>query len=128
LIASLAFFGPLNNNVFAPVGALNASSSKVRHSPPAAVILALAVAVNFIAAMLIFGTLRKRLSSVTVAITTTVLLAFASDAAVAAMRDMDIGGRLILDMKRRRRTTLLKAASVRPVNGSALDDVICFVS
>ena len=31
------------------------------------------------------------------------------------MREMDMGGRLMRDMKRRRRTTLLKLASVRPV-------------
>ena len=30
------------------------------------------------------------------------------------MRDRETGGRLIFDMKRRRRTTLLKEASVRP--------------
>ena len=31
------------------------------------------------------------------------------------MREIDIGGRLTLDMKRRRRTVLLNAESVRPV-------------
>src|SRR6266536_5288475 len=46
LTASRAFFGPLNNNVLLPVGALNANWSIVRHSPPAFSILARAVAVN----------------------------------------------------------------------------------
>jgi hypothetical protein len=33
------------------------------------------------------------------------------------MRESDIGGRLIRDIKRRRRTILLKFESVRPVSG-----------
>ncbi len=33
---------------------------------------------------------------------------------LATMRDRETGGRLILDIKRRRRTTLLKEESVRP--------------
>lgn len=33
---------------------------------------------------------------------------------LATMRDRETGGRLILDMKRRRRITLLKEESVRP--------------
>ena len=35
-------------------------------------------------------------------------------ATVEAMREIDIGGRLMRDMKSRLRTTLLKAESVRP--------------
>ena len=34
---------------------------------------------------------------------------------MVARREIEMGGRLMRDMKRRRRTTLLKAASVRPV-------------
>lgn len=52
--------------MFDPVGARMANSSRVRHSPPAFVILARAVVVNRRAAIESFGTLISLLSSVTV--------------------------------------------------------------
>lgn len=77
-----------------------------------------AVAVKRKAAMCSSGTVRRRLSSVTVPTTQIVLSAYAfladSLETFEAMREMDMGGRLMRDMKRRRRTTLLKFASVRP--------------
>jgi hypothetical protein len=122
LTASRAFFGPLNNSVFAPVGALKASWSIVKHSPPASAIRALAVAVKRNAAIDILGTTRRRLSSVTVPMMTTVLLACSLPEclldATEAMRERDIGGRLMRDMKRRRRTVLLNFESVRPITES----------
>ena len=57
----------------------------------------------------------------TVPITTMVLsllaVAARSVAAFETMRESDIGGRLMRDIKRRRRTILLKFESVRPVSG-----------
>jgi hypothetical protein len=111
--ASLAFFGPLNNSVLLPVGALRANWSKVNTSPPLARIRARAVAVNRRAAMFSFGTVRRRLSSVTVPTMTMVLLLDFSDV-LATILERDTGGRLMRDMKRRRRMTLLKAELVRP--------------
>ena len=71
------------------------------------------------AAIVSFGIVSKRLSSVTVPMVTIVLSLWASavflEAAMATMRLMEMGGRLILDMKRRRRMTRLNAESVRPV-------------
>ena len=50
----------------------------------------------------------------TVPMTTTVLLLDFSEW-LATIRDIETGGRLIRDMKSRRRTTLLKDDSVRPI-------------
>lgn len=113
LTASRAFLGPRRRRVFAPVGARSASWSKVRVSPPAFSILALAVAVNRNAATESLGTVRRRLSSVIVPITTMVLPLWAS-VTLETSRERETGGRLILDIKRRRSTTLLKLDSVRP--------------
>jgi len=110
--ASLAFLGPLSRRVLLPVGALRASWSNVRASPPAAVMRALAVAVNRRAATLSLGTVKRRLSSVTVPITTIVLLLDFSEV-FATILEIETGGRLIRDINRRRRTTLLKEESVR---------------
>jgi hypothetical protein len=59
------------------------------------------------------GTVNKRLSSVTVPITTIVLLLDFSDV-LATIREIETGGLLMRDIKSRRRTTLLKDDSVRP--------------
>ena len=68
--------------------------------------------------MLNFGTTSNRLSSVTVPMRTTVLFLCSSAAcsltAVETIREIDMGGRLMRDMKRRRRTVLLNFDSVRP--------------
>lgn len=56
-----------------PVGACIMSSSRVKHLPPALVILALAVSVNLSAATVNFGTSRSLTSSVTVPTNTTIL-------------------------------------------------------
>ena len=64
--------------MFDPVGARRASSSSVRHSPPAFVILARAVVVNRSAATDSLGTVMSRLSSVTVPTMATVRSAFAA--------------------------------------------------
>jgi len=98
--------------VLLPVGALKANWSKVKTSPPAARMRALAVAVKRRAATLSLGTVRRRLSSVTVPITTMVLLLDFSEV-FETILEMETGGLLIRDMKRRRRTTLLKEESVR---------------
>lgn len=55
-----------SHTVFCPSGARSASWSKVRHSPPALTILALAVSVNLSAHTFIAGTSLILLSSVTV--------------------------------------------------------------
>lgn len=99
-----------------PVGARSASSSSVRHSPPAFVILARAVVVNLRAATESFGTFRSRLSSVTVPTIATVRSAFEGSFISETCRmtfDIDTGGLLVLDMKSLRRTTLLNLESVR---------------
>lgn len=70
-----------------------------------------AVAVNFSAATVNLGTVSRRTSSVMVAIATRVL----SGRARRARRERERGGRLIRLVKRRRRTTALKGADVRPV-------------
>lgn len=98
--------------MLAPVGARRASWSRVMASPPAAMMRARAVAVKRRAAMVALGNSSRRLSSVTVPMMTTVR--FSSLVVLATMRDRETGGRLILDMNRRRRTTLLKEESVRP--------------
>ena len=115
LTASREFFGPRRRSVLAPVGARRASWSRVMVSPPAFSILALAVAVKRRAATDSFGTLRRRLSSVTLPMITTVLSLWDS-VTLAAIRESETGGRLILDIKSRRNTTLLKFESVRPMN------------
>lgn len=56
----------VSHTVFCPSGARSASWSKVRHSPPALMILALAVSVNLSAQTFIAGTSLILLSSVTV--------------------------------------------------------------
>lgn len=73
-----------------------------------------AVAVNLRAATLSLGTVKRRLSSVTVPTTTMVLLLDFSEV-LATIREMETGGLLIRDMNSRRRMTLLKEDSVRPV-------------
>ena len=100
--------------MFAPVGARRASWSRVRVSPPAFSILALAVVVKRRAATDSLGTVRRRLSSVTDPMTTTVFPLWDS-VTFEAIRERETGGRLILDINRRRSTTLLKFESVRPV-------------
>ena len=77
------------------------------------------------AATVILGTVSRRLSSVTVPTTTTVLPEWAgfsepdlTDEA-PIRRERDMGGRLMRDMKRRRRTTLLKEESVRPTSSQS---------
>jgi len=110
--ASLAFFGPLKRSVLLPVGALKANWSNVSTSPPAARILARAVAVKRRAATLSLGTVNRRLSSVTVPIMTIVLL-FDFSEVLATILEMETGGRLMRDIKSLRRTTLLKEESVR---------------
>lgn len=82
----------------------------VRHSPPAFSMRARAVAVKRRAAMVSLGTVRRRTSSVIVAIATRVL----SGRARRARRERESGGRLMRLVKRRRRTTALKGAEVRP--------------
>lgn len=67
---------PCIRRVFFPVGALNANWSKVKHSPPAFKILALAPSVNLRAQTVNFGITRTRLSSVTVDTVTTILPSF----------------------------------------------------
>jgi hypothetical protein len=114
--ASLAFFGPLSSKVLLPVGDLKANWSRVKTSPPAARIRARAVAVKRRAATLSLGTVKRRLSSVTVPIMTMVLL-FDFSEVLATILERDTGGLLIRDMKSRRRTTLLKEESVRPNKG-----------
>lgn len=96
--------------MFAPVGALNANWSSVKHSPPAFSMRALAVAVNRSAATVTFGTVRRRVSSVMVPMTTMVL----SGRARAPRRESETGGRLMREVNRRRKTTALKGDDVRP--------------
>lgn len=127
LTASRAFLGPRRSRVFAPVGARRASWSRVKVSPPAFSIRARAVAVKRRAATDNFGTVKRRLSSVTVPITTTVL-PLCDSLTFEAIRERETGGRLILDIKRRRRTALLKLDSVRPVKytkSASVTDVCC---
>lgn len=85
-------------------------------------IRARAVAVNLKAATLNFGTVRRRLSSVTVPMTTTVLLLDFSDV-LATILEIETGGLLIRLIKRRRSTTLLKDESVRPTERLAVEEV-----
>lgn len=71
---------------------------------------ALAVAVNRSAATVSFGTVKRRVSSVIVPMTTMVF----SGRARAVRRESETGGRLMREVIRRRRTTALKADDVRP--------------
>ena len=64
--------------------------------------------------MLSLGTVKRRLSSVTVPTTTIVRLSSSPDL-FEAIREMETGGLLIRDIKSRRSTTLLKDDSVRPI-------------
>jgi hypothetical protein len=70
---SLTFLFPLNKTVLEPVGALKASWSKVKISPPLATILSLAERVKPRAATVSLGTSGRRSSSRTFPTTTTVL-------------------------------------------------------
>lgn len=102
--------------MLAPVGLRSASWSRVRHSPPAFSMRARAVRVKRRAATDSLGTSLRRTSSVMVPTTTTVLLsamALPDLDTWRAMREIETGGRLTLDMYRRRSTTLLKRESVR---------------
>lgn len=98
-----------------PVGARMASSSSVRHSPPAFVIRARADVVNRKAAMDNLGTFRKRVSSVTVPTMATVRSAleasFGSEIC-RAMFEIETGGRLIFDINSLLKITLLNFESV----------------
>ena len=114
LTASLEFLGPLRIKVFWPFGALTANWSKVIHSPPALVILALAPAVNLRAATVTFGNSKTLASSVTVPITTIVLAEAPSCFRALTILATETGGLLILDKNKDFRTTLLNGASVRP--------------
>lgn len=67
----------------------------MRHSPPAAVMRALAVAVNRRAATESFGTVKRRLSSVMVPTTTTVLL-FDFSETLATILEIDTGGPIVI--------------------------------
>ena len=68
--------------------------------------------------MAILGTLSRRLSSVMVPTTTIVFPSWVAAACGFETRDArrarEIGGRLVRDMKRRRRITVLKGEDVRP--------------
>ena len=79
------------------------------HFPPALTILALADSVNLRAAMVIFGTSRSLLSSVTVATLTTILSCpFKS----WAILEIEIGGLFTLEEMSLLKTVLVKAESV----------------
>jgi hypothetical protein len=70
---SLTFLFPLNKTVLLPVGALKASWSKVKASPPLAMILSLADRAKLKAATVSLPTSGRRSSSRTFPTTTTVL-------------------------------------------------------
>ena len=93
-----------------PVGACKTSSSRVRHFPPALVILARAVSVNRRAATVSFGTSRTLRSSVTVPTTTTVLSCFVPRCLISLERES--GGRLVLEATSLLRTVFVNAESV----------------
>lgn len=115
LTASLEFLGPLKIKVFLPVGALKANSSKVIASPPFFKMVALAPLVNFKAATVAFGKACILTSSVTVPTTTTVFLEDSAGFKALAILETETGGLLILDKNKDFKTTLLKEASVLPV-------------
>jgi hypothetical protein len=95
---------------YVPVGACITSWSRVRHWPPALVILARAVSVKRSAATVTFGTSRTRKSSVTVPTTTAILSYFAPRCLMSLERES--GGRLVLEATSLLRTVLVKADSV----------------
>jgi hypothetical protein len=86
------------------------SSSRVKHLPPAAVILARAVSVKRRAATLTLGMSRSLISSVTVATITTVLSVLSPRCLTSLERER--GGRLVLEEMSLLRTVLVKAESV----------------
>lgn len=65
--------------------------------------------------MVSFGTVRRRTSSVMVPMTTRVLAFSGAWEAWPTIREREMGGRLVRDMKRRFRTTRLNFEFVRPV-------------
>jgi len=71
-LASLSLV-PLNNVTYSPFGLFNASSSKVRHCPPAVTILLLALSVKRNAHTLTFGQVNSLMSSVTVPTTANIV-------------------------------------------------------
>lgn len=102
--------------MFEPFGARRASLSRVRHSPPAASMRCLAERVNLSAATESFWSrLMRRTSSVTVPTMTTVFFVGSALRWVTSreMRETEMGGRLVLLIKRRFRMTLLNDESVR---------------
>lgn len=78
-----------------PVGARRTSWSRVRHLPPALIILALAVSVNLRAATVSLGTSRSLMSSVTVPTTTTMRSVWVPRC--LTRRERDRGGLLTLE-------------------------------
>lgn len=109
LYASRAVLTPLNNTVLAPVGARRASWSRVSTSPPALTMRSRAAWVNRRAATVIFGTVVRRMSSVTVP-TWTMTFELRSGVLEVSftIRERERGGRLFLERKRRRRITYLR--------------------
>jgi len=93
-----------------PVGACITSSSRVRHLPPAFVILARADSVKRSAATVIFGTSRTLSSSVTVPTQTTVLSCLLPRCLMSL--DKERGGLLVLEAMSRLRTVFVNAESV----------------
>ena len=100
----------LKRSVLVPVGACMTSSSRVKHLPPALVILARAASVKRSAATLTLGKSRTLSSSVTVETTTTVRSALAPRCLTILERES--GGRLVLEEISLLRTVLVKAESV----------------
>jgi hypothetical protein len=97
------------------------SWSRVKHFPPAFTILALAVSVNLRAAIVILGTSRSLLSSVTVATATTILFLKVRLLRVngtycpfrfSAILEIEIGGLFTLDEMSLLKIVLQKADSV----------------
>ena len=108
LYASREVLTPLNNTVLAPVGDRRASWSRVSASPPALMIRSLAAWVKRRAATVIFGTVVRRISSVTVP-TWTITFELRSGVLEVSLtiRERERGGRLFLERKRRWRITWL---------------------
>ena len=106
LFASREVLTPLSNTVLAPVGDRRASWSRVSASPPALKIRSLAAWVKRRAATVIFGTVVRRISSVTVPTWTITFELRSGVLAVSfTIRERERGGRLILERKRRWRIT-----------------------
>lgn len=101
--------------MFLPVGALKANSSNVIASPPFFKIVALADLVNFNAATVAFGKACNLTSSVTVPTTTIVLFADSAGFKALAILETETGGLLVFDKNKDLKTTLLKEASVLPM-------------